>query len=205
MWLTCLPPPLLGWALEDMEGPDAPPLLLFPVQLLHRISPWFPFFHMDDEFVLQTAQHGFKPSGIVSGHETTPGHEETSWVFNNEKKLLQLTVYHQHRAEAAQWHRHSRVLFPATHALQTESYDLRVLTIITTPLNWKPDCLFVWLKRRHCWAPQFLLLLRWPVSAILLLRFEFAQTLKLSATTGREDSTSAIFDFWEIVNCMVRK
>lgn len=71
VWLTCLPPPLLGWALEDIDGPDAPPLpLLFPVQLLHRISPWFPFFHIDDEFVLQTAQHGFKPSGIFSGHET---------------------------------------------------------------------------------------------------------------------------------------
>lgn len=64
--LDCLPPPLLGWVLEDMEGPDAPPLLLFPVQLLQRISPWFPFFHIDEELVLQTAQLGFSPSGIVS-------------------------------------------------------------------------------------------------------------------------------------------
>lgn len=65
--MTCFPPPLLGWMLEMMEGPAGPPLLLFPVQLLQRISPWFPFFHMDEEFVLHTAQHGFKPSGIVGG------------------------------------------------------------------------------------------------------------------------------------------
>lgn len=63
-WLTCFPPPLLGWALNDMEGPAAVALLLFPVQLLHRISPWLPFFHMEEEFVLHAAQHGFKPSGI---------------------------------------------------------------------------------------------------------------------------------------------
>lgn len=62
---TCLPPPLFCCVLEDAEGPDAPLLVLFPVQLLHRISPWFPFFHIDDEFVLQTAQHGFKPRGIL--------------------------------------------------------------------------------------------------------------------------------------------
>lgn len=55
-----------------MEGPDGPPLLLFPVQLLQRISPWFPFFHIDEEFVLHTAQHGFKPSGIVNGRNTAP-------------------------------------------------------------------------------------------------------------------------------------
>lgn len=65
-WLTCFPPPLLGWMLEMMEGPAGPPLLLLPVQLLQRISPWLPFFHMDEEFVLHTAQHGFKPSGIVA-------------------------------------------------------------------------------------------------------------------------------------------
>lgn len=64
---TCFPPPLLGWMLEEMEGPDGPPLQLFPVQLLQSISPWFPFFHIEEEFVLQTAQHGFKPSGIVNG------------------------------------------------------------------------------------------------------------------------------------------
>lgn len=74
---TCFPPPLLGRAMEDMEGPDAPPPpppppLLFPVQLLQRISPWFPFFHIEEEFVLQTAQHGFKPSGIVSNRGNEP-------------------------------------------------------------------------------------------------------------------------------------
>lgn len=73
LWISCLdcfPPPLLGCMLEDMEGPDVPPLLLFPVQLLHRISPWFPFFHMDEELVLQTAQHGFRPSGIPELEKT---------------------------------------------------------------------------------------------------------------------------------------
>lgn len=74
---TCFPPPLLGWMLEEMEGPDAPPLQLFPVQLLQRISPWFPFFHIEEEFVLHTAQHGFNPSGIVNARKATPGYEET--------------------------------------------------------------------------------------------------------------------------------
>lgn len=74
---TCFPPPLLGWMLEEMEGPDAPPLQLFPVQLLQRISPWFPFFHIEEEVVLHTAQHGFNPSGIVNARKATPGHEET--------------------------------------------------------------------------------------------------------------------------------
>lgn len=66
---TCLPPPLLCCVLEDTVSPDAPVMLLLAVQLLQRISPWFPFFHIEDEFVLQTAQHGFKPSGIVSLHK----------------------------------------------------------------------------------------------------------------------------------------
>lgn len=80
LWISCfdcLPPPLLGCVVEDTEGPDVPPLpLLFPVQLLQRISPWFPFFHIDEEFVLQTAQLGFKPRGIVDGQKTTPGCDE---------------------------------------------------------------------------------------------------------------------------------
>lgn len=62
--------------LEMMEGPAGPPPLLLPVQLLQRISPWLPFFHMDEEFVLHTAQHGFNPSGIVGGCR--------SQVLNNE-------------------------------------------------------------------------------------------------------------------------
>lgn len=68
---TCFPPPLLGGMLEEMSGPAGPPLLLFPVQLLQRISPWFPFFHIGEELVLQTAQHGFKPSGIVNNRDAT--------------------------------------------------------------------------------------------------------------------------------------
>lgn len=68
---TCFPPPLLGGMLEEISGPEGPPLLFFPVQLLQRISPWFPFFHIGEEFVLQTAQHGFKPSGIVNNQDAT--------------------------------------------------------------------------------------------------------------------------------------
>lgn len=68
---TCFPPPLLGGMLEEISGPEGPLLLFFPVQLLQRISPWFPFFHIGEEFVLQTAQHGFKPSGIVSNQDAT--------------------------------------------------------------------------------------------------------------------------------------
>ena len=50
--------------MEDIDGPAGPPTALLPVQLLHSISPCVPFFHIEDEFVLQTEQHGFKPSGI---------------------------------------------------------------------------------------------------------------------------------------------
>ena len=51
---------------EEADSPEPPMMLLLDVQLLQRISPWFPFFHIDDELVLQTAQHGFKPNGIFS-------------------------------------------------------------------------------------------------------------------------------------------
>lgn len=78
-----MPPPLLGWMLEVVEGPAGPPLLLLPVQLLHRISPWFPFFHIDEEFVLHTAQHGFKPSGIVGGQKI----RDEAEVLNNKMRV----------------------------------------------------------------------------------------------------------------------
>lgn len=68
---TCFPPPLLGGMQEETRGPEAPLLVLFPVQLLQRISPWEPFFHMGEEVVLQTAQHGFSPSGIASNPPQT--------------------------------------------------------------------------------------------------------------------------------------
>lgn len=88
---TCFPPPLLGGTIEEMEGPAGPPLLLFPVQLLQRISPWLPFFHIDEEFVLHTAQHGFKPSGIVNGRHTAPQcHEMNVKVTNNEMMVVRL-------------------------------------------------------------------------------------------------------------------
>lgn len=67
---TCFPPPLFCWVLEAAEAPVVPVLTLLAVQLLHRISPWFPFFHMEDELVLQTAQHGFRPSGMFHATET---------------------------------------------------------------------------------------------------------------------------------------
>lgn len=76
--------------MEDREGPDAPPPALFPVQLLQRISPWFPFFHMDEEFVLQTAQHGFKPSGIVVASESDAGEPRNSTELTVEMKMLRL-------------------------------------------------------------------------------------------------------------------
>lgn len=68
---TCFPPPLLGGMFGEISGPEGPLLLFFPVQLLQRISPWFPFFHIGEEFVLQTAQHGFNPSGIVNNQGAT--------------------------------------------------------------------------------------------------------------------------------------
>lgn len=96
---TCFPPPLLGWMLEEMVGPDGPPLLLFPVQLLHRISPWFPFFHIDEEFVLQTEQSGFRPSGIVDGQNTSyaaPKCRSKSWTIRwrvSARLVLKLLLY----------------------------------------------------------------------------------------------------------------
>lgn len=64
--LDCLPPPLFCWMAEEVDPPELPLLVLFPVQLLHRISPWLPFFHMEEELVLQTAQHGFNPRGMFA-------------------------------------------------------------------------------------------------------------------------------------------
>lgn len=141
--LTCLPPPLLGWVLEEMEGPDAPPPVLFPVQLLHRISPWFPFFHIDEEFVLHTAQHGFKPSGIVDCQRKDEG-------INNEEKQLLLFV---------------KLLRPVLVWLQqmtkadrfyTTSYDIRLQTITLTTLNGNLDCW--WSRTAAIVVPLFLLL-----------------------------------------------
>ena len=134
-----------------MEGPDAPPLLLFPVQLLQRISPWFPFFHIDEEFVLQTAQHGFKPSGIVTGHKTTPGYEEMNTVTVNNEMVAarpapanssQITQWNV----SFQWHK-LRQIHP-----QTTGYAIRLMTVITTASNCKPDCLFSQRNPRHCWS-----------------------------------------------------
>lgn len=58
---------------DEADAPDPPLVTILPVQLLHKISPWFPFFHMEEEFVLQTAQHGFKPRGMFADHKQQPG------------------------------------------------------------------------------------------------------------------------------------
>lgn len=72
--LTCFPPP---------PPPPPPPLLCCAaaevvakaaggggaeraVQLLHRISPCPPFFHMEEDVLRHTLQVGFSPSGILS-------------------------------------------------------------------------------------------------------------------------------------------
>lgn len=68
--LTCLPPPppppLLCWAAAEVvakgPGPGGPAR---PVQLLQRISPWPPFFHMEEEVLRHTLHVGFSPSGIL--------------------------------------------------------------------------------------------------------------------------------------------
>lgn len=88
---TCFPPPLLGGMLEETSGPEGPPLLVFPVQLLQRISPWFPFFHIGEEFVLQTAQHGFKPSGIVNNRDATQRTTKPTWICSMEN-IVQLLL-----------------------------------------------------------------------------------------------------------------
>lgn len=72
LWISCLdcfPPPLFCCMVDEADAPDPPLDVLLPVQLLHKISPWFPFFHIDEEFVLHTAQHGFKPSGMLAEHK----------------------------------------------------------------------------------------------------------------------------------------
>lgn len=47
------------------------------VQLLHRISPWPPFFHMEEDVLRQTLQVGFSPSGILqpAAGPAAPGSE----------------------------------------------------------------------------------------------------------------------------------
>lgn len=99
--LTCLPPPpplLCGGAAEvlaKVAAPKPPPPLLppvppaapepappppappRPVQWWQRISPCGPFFHMEDDVVLQTLQVGFRPSGIVAGSGGPRGRSDT--------------------------------------------------------------------------------------------------------------------------------
>lgn len=101
MKLTCLPPPpplLCGGAAEvlaKVAAPKPPPLLLppvppvapvpappppappRPVQWWQRISPCGPFFHIEDDVVLQTLQVGFRPSGIVAGSGGPRGRSDT--------------------------------------------------------------------------------------------------------------------------------
>lgn len=103
--LTCFPPPLLGGMLEEISGPEGPPLLGFPVQLLQRISPWFPFFHIGEEFVLQTAQHGFKPSGIVNNQGATQRSTKPTLIFDGKIGQFWLTRYtmKQYRRKHMNW------------------------------------------------------------------------------------------------------
>lgn len=99
--LTCLPPPpplLCGGAAEvlaKVAAPKPPPLLLPPVPLAapepvtpppapprpvqwwQRISPWAPFFHMEDDVVLQMLQVGLRPRGIVAGSGGPRGRSDT--------------------------------------------------------------------------------------------------------------------------------
>lgn len=110
--------------LEDMEAPDAP-LQLFPVQLLQRISPWLPFFHMDEEFVLQTAQHGFRPSGIVNAQR------------DDTKKLIYRAAqqWEDGCSFSCCWTSTNRCFLSATERSWTLRYDIRLIKIITTASN----------------------------------------------------------------------
>lgn len=74
---------------DETDAPDAPLGVLLPVQLLHRISPWFPFFHMEEELVLQTAQHGFKPRGMFAEHKK-PASVVVYYVYNGHRRANDL-------------------------------------------------------------------------------------------------------------------
>lgn len=67
-------PPVPPAAPEPEPPPPAPPR---PVQWWQRISPCGPFFHMEDDVVLQTLQVGFRPSGIVAGSGGPRGRSDT--------------------------------------------------------------------------------------------------------------------------------
>lgn len=67
-------PPIPPAAPEPAPPPPAPPR---PVQWWQRISPCGPFFHMEDDVVLQTLQVGFRPSGIVAGSGGPRGRSDT--------------------------------------------------------------------------------------------------------------------------------
>lgn len=67
-------PPVPPAAPEPAPPPPAPPR---PVQWWQRISPCGPFFHMEDDVVLQTLQVGFRPSGIVAGSGGPRGRSDT--------------------------------------------------------------------------------------------------------------------------------
>ena len=68
------PPPVPPAAPGQEPPPPAPPR---PVQWWQRISPCGPFFHMEDDVVLQTLQVGFRPSGMVAGSGGPRGRSDT--------------------------------------------------------------------------------------------------------------------------------
>lgn len=110
--LTCLPPPpplLCGGAAEvlaKVAAPKPPPLLLPPVPLAapepappppapprpvqwwQRISPCGPFFHMEDDVVLQTLQVGFRPRGIVADSGGPRGRSDTGMATDGPGRPL---------------------------------------------------------------------------------------------------------------------
>lgn len=69
------PPPPVPPATPGQEPP--PPAPPRPVQWWQRISPCGPFFHMEDDVVLQTLQVGFRPSGMVAGSGGPRGRSDT--------------------------------------------------------------------------------------------------------------------------------
>lgn len=122
--------------LEEMEGPDGPPLLLFPVQLLQRISPWFPFLHIEEEFVLQTAQHGFKPNGIVNGQNTTQQCCEIHVSVRNNKTIAVWSapancVTSNTQLRPNDTNREEYISPPETELLWETGYGIRLIRIIT--------------------------------------------------------------------------
>lgn len=90
---------------------------------------------MEEEFVLQTAQHGFKPSGIVAASESDAGERRNSTELTAETKM--------HRLCGRESSGEAEIFFLSQFDLKENRYDFKLVTR-TTKMKRNLDCFSLW-------------------------------------------------------------